>query len=98
VDGRIEAIDVSRTLVLPTPMLDAMNGGPIATVPDVPKEGQGRGQVVRDALFRVRVVLDSPLPTHQVSTVRVSVDGTSESIATGLLRRVASIFIRESGF
>lgn len=98
VDGRIEAIDVSRTLVLPTPMLDTVNGGPIATVTDAPKEGQSRGQIVRDALFRVRVVLDTPLPTHQVAPVRVAVEGKSESIATGLLRRVVSIFIRESGF
>jgi putative peptide zinc metalloprotease protein len=97
-DGRIEAIDVSRTLVLPTPMLDAVNGGPIATVTDTPKTGQDRSQVVRDALFRVRVVLDTPLPTQQVATVRVAIAGTSESIATGLFRRVASIFIRESGF
>ena len=97
-DGRIEAIDVSRTLVLPTPMLDAVNGGPIATVTDAPREGQERGQVVRDALFRVRILLDAPLPTQQVSTVRVAIEGTSESIATGLVRRVVSIFIRESGF
>ena len=98
-DGRIEAIDVSRTLVLPTPMLDAVNGGPIATVPDAARAGQDRsGQVVRDALFRVRVLLEAPLPTEQVSTVRVAIEGSSESIATGLMRRVASIFIRESGF
>lgn len=97
-DGRIEAIDVSRTLVLPTPMLDTLNGGPIATVADAPREGQGRGQVVRDALFRVRIVLDQPLPTHQVAIVRVAIEGTSESLATGLLRRVVSVFIRESGF
>ena len=97
-DGRIEAIDVSRTLMLPTPMLDAVNGGPIATVSDAPRQGQERSQVVRDALFRVRVLLDAPLPTQQVSTVRVAIEGTSESIATGLFRRVASIFIRESGF
>ena len=89
---------MSRTLALPTPMLDAVNGGPIATVTDAPRQGQERGQVVRDALFRVRVVLDAPLPTRQVSTVRVAIEGTSESIATGLFRRVASIFIRESGF
>jgi putative peptide zinc metalloprotease protein len=97
-DGRIESIDVSRTLVLPTPMLDAVNGGPIATVTEAPGQGQGRGQVVRDALFRVRIVLDQPLPTQQVATVRVAIEGKSESVATGLLRRVVSVFIRESGF
>ncbi|MFP8776925.1 HlyD family efflux transporter periplasmic adaptor subunit [Hydrogenophaga sp. RWCD_12] len=97
-DGRVESIDVSRTLVLPTTMLDANNGGPIPTVSEATKEGQERTQVVRDALYRVRIVLDKPLPTHQVSTVRVAIEGKSESIAAGFFRRVASIFIRESGF
>lgn len=96
--GRVEAIDVSRTLALPTQMLDANYGGPIVTVTETVKEGQERTQVVRDALFRVRVVLDEPLPTQQVSTVRVSIDGKSESLAAGLFRRMASVFIRESGF
>ena len=96
--GRIESIDVSRTLVLPTPMLDANSGGPIATVTEQAREGKERSQVVRDALFRVRIVLDQPLPTHQVSTVRVSIEGRAESLASSAFRQIASIFIRESGF
>jgi putative peptide zinc metalloprotease protein len=67
-------------------------------VTEATKEGQERTQVVRDALYRVRIVLDQPLPTRQVSTVRVAIEGKSESIAAGFFRRVASIFIRESGF
>ena len=98
VDGRIESIDVSRTLVLPNPMLDATSGGPIATVVEPPKDGQGGGHVVRDALFRVRVVLDEPLPTQQMATVRVRIEGEAESLVAGVFRKVASIFIRESGF
>lgn len=98
VDGRIEAIDVSRTLALPNPLLDASNGGPIATVAEPPKDGQGGGHVVRDALFRVRIVLDEPLPTQQMATVRVRIEGEAESLAAGVVRKVASIFIRESGF
>lgn len=98
-DGRIEAIDVSRTLVLPDPMLDATHGGPIATVASPPKDGQmQQGPVVRDALFRIRIVLDEPLPTQQVATVRVRIEGEAESVAAGLFRKVASVFIRESGF
>ncbi|MGM9428126.1 HlyD family efflux transporter periplasmic adaptor subunit [Hydrogenophaga sp. MI9] len=96
--GRIESIDVSRTQVLPTTMLDANNGGPIPTVTEATKEGQERTQVVRDALYRVRIALDKPLPTHQASTVRVAIEGRAESVAAGFFRRVASIFIRESGF
>ena len=96
--GRIESIDVSRTLVLPSPMLDANNGGPIATVTEQAREGKERSQVVRDALFRVRITLDQPLPTHQVATVRVSIEGRAESLASSAFRQIASIFIRESGF
>jgi len=96
--GRIQSIDVSRTLVLPSPMLDANNGGPIATVPEQGREGKEPGQMVRDALFRVRIELDQPLPTQQVSTVRVSIEGRAESIASSAFRQIASIFIRESGF
>ncbi|MGS5088620.1 HlyD family efflux transporter periplasmic adaptor subunit [Hydrogenophaga sp. A37] len=96
--GHIEAIDVSRTLALPSPMLDASNGGPIATVTEAAREGKERSQVVRDALFRVRIALDEPLPTNQVSTVRVSIEGKTESIASSALRKMASVFIRESGF
>lgn len=97
-DGRIESIDVSRTLVLPDPMLDAAHGGPIATVAPMSKEGQPQGRVVRDALFRVRIALDQPLPTKQVATVRVRIEGKAESVAANLFRKVASVFIRESGF
>lgn len=53
--------------------------------------------MVRDALFRVRIVLDEPLPTQQMSTVRVRMEDEAGSLAAGG-RKVASIFIRESGF
>lgn len=98
VDGRIEAIDVSRTTVLPTPLLNAAHGGPLAVVNDTARGGLESTKVLRDALFRVRILLDEPLPTKSVSVVRVRIDGQSESILTGLLRKVVSVFIRESGF
>jgi putative peptide zinc metalloprotease protein len=44
-DGRVHrAIDVARTTALPTPMLDASHGGPLATVPGpsvLPAAGAG---------------------------------------------------------
>lgn len=98
VDGRIADIDVSRTTVLPTAMLDASHGGPLAVVSDNARAGQEKTQVLRDALFRVRIVLDEPLPVKSVAMVRVRIDGQSESILTGAVRKVVSVFIRESGF
>jgi putative peptide zinc metalloprotease protein len=97
-EGRIESIDVSRTTVLPTPLLEASHGGPLAVVDDTTRVGQEQTKVLRDALFRVRIVLDEPLPTHSVSVVRVQIDGEAESILAGVARKVVSVFIRESGF
>ncbi|MBU4520156.1 MAG: HlyD family efflux transporter periplasmic adaptor subunit, partial [Gammaproteobacteria bacterium] len=97
-DGRIESIDVSRTTVLPSSLLDANHGGPIATVNEPARAGQERSQVVRDALFRVRVVLDEPLSADQMAVVRVRIDGRAESLVSGTLRRLTSVLIRESGF
>jgi putative peptide zinc metalloprotease protein len=98
VEGRIESIDVSRTTVLPSPVLNAAHGGPLAVVSDVVREGHEKTQVLRDALFRVRVVLAEPLPTSSVAVVRVQIDGDAESILKGMTRKLVSVFIRESGF
>jgi putative peptide zinc metalloprotease protein len=96
--GHIDSIDVSRTTALPTPLLEASHGGPLAVVNDTARPGQETIQVARDALFRVRIVLDEPLPTSSVAVVRVQVDGQAESILAGVARKVISVFIRESGF
>ena len=98
VDGRIDAIDVSRTTILPSAMLDATHGGPIATVNDTAHAGAEKSPVVRDALFRVRVALDAPLATRQSAPVRVRIEGEKESVLASVFRRMASILVRESGF
>lgn len=98
VQGRIESVDVSRTTTLPSELLDANHGGPIATVSDPGRAGGERTQVVRDALFRVRVALDDPVDLRRVGAVRVRIEGEAESLLSGLFRRVASVAIRESGF
>ncbi|MNW18936.1 hypothetical protein D3C71_2187020 [compost metagenome] len=54
--------------------------------------------MARDALFRVRVVLDEPLTVDRSATVRVRIEGRADSILMGTLRQVASVVIRESGF
>lgn len=98
VQGRIESVDVSRTTILPSELLDASHGGPIATVSDPGRVGAERTQVVRDALFRVRVVLDGPVDLQRVGSVRVRIEGEAESLLSGLFRRAATVAIRESGF
>jgi putative peptide zinc metalloprotease protein len=99
IEGRVASIDVSRTLVLPSPMLDASQGGPIPTVPGPAGADGGRGaNQVRDALFRVRVTLDEPVQARQLSLVRVRIEGQPQALLTRLVRQVAGVLIRESGF
>ena len=98
VEGHIQAVDVSRAVVLPSPMLSTANGGPIATVPDPNRQTKEPSLIVRDALFRVRIVLNHPLPAQQVAAVRVSIEGRGESILASVSQQVVSIIIRESGF
>lgn len=98
ITGRVAAIDVSRTLALPSPMLDVQNGGPIATVMQPAGNGLAPVPMVRDALFRVRIELDEPVNLAHVATVRVRIEGKAESILASALRTAASVLIRESGF
>jgi len=97
-DGRVQAIDVARTTALPSPMLDASHGGPLATVPGPPGAFQQRVPVARDALFRVRIELEQPVDQDRLSLVRVQIEGQPEAMFDRLLRSVVSVFVRESGF
>lgn len=100
IDGLVESIDVSRVLALPSEALDARHGGPIVTVE--PGDSQINGErgirVPQAALFRVRVRLNEPPTTQAASAVRVIISGESHSLLFRAGRRVASVFIRESGF
>ncbi|MFM2276161.1 MAG: hypothetical protein RL211_2033 [Pseudomonadota bacterium] len=94
-EGHVEAIDVSQTTRLPDDMLDAHLGGPVATVP---AGRMGASRVARDALFRVRIRLDHPASRQHMTLVRVVIDGRSHSALARAGNRLASVFIRESGF
>lgn len=99
-DGRVAAVDVARTTVLPDAMLEARFGGPLATVPAprMSAETQLSDHVARDALFRVRIEVDGVPAELMTSTVRVQIDGASHSLLTRIGRSVAAVLIRESGF
>ncbi len=96
--GRVQAIDVARTTALPTPMLDASHGGPLATVQGPAGVLQQRVPVARDALFRVRIEFDEPVEQAQLSLVRVRIEGSPEALIDRMLRNVVAVFVRESGF
>lgn len=99
-DGRVAAVDVARTTVLPDAMLEARFGGPLATVPGprLPGQTQLSDHVARDALFRVRIEVDGVPAELMTSTVRVQIDGASHSLLTRIGLSVAAVLIRESGF
>lgn len=99
-DGRVAAVDVARTTVLPDAMLEARFGGPLATVPGprLPGQTQLSDHVARDALFRVQIEVDGVPAELMTSTVRVQIDGASHSLLTRIGRSVAAVLIRESGF
>lgn len=99
-DGRVESVDVGRTTVLPDSMLDARFGGPVATVPATsPVAAAGEAShVARDALFRVRIVVEGVPGNAHTSTVQVSIDGKAHSLLERFGRSVAAVLVRESGF
>ncbi|MEZ5663988.1 MAG: HlyD family efflux transporter periplasmic adaptor subunit [Burkholderiaceae bacterium] len=97
-DGHIAAIDVARTTALPSAMLDASHGGPLATVPGPAGPHQQRVPVARDALFRVRIALDEPVSGQRLSLVRVQIEGHPQALIDRVLRKVVAVVVRESGF
>lgn len=97
-DGRVQAIDVARTNALPTPMLDANHGGPLATVKGAAVGAQARTSIARDPLFRVRIELNEPVEQTRLSLVRVQIEGRPEAPIDRILRNLVAVFVRESGF
>jgi putative peptide zinc metalloprotease protein len=96
IKGHVIEVDTARVASLPYPMLDGAFGGPIVTVPR-PDERTGE-QVVRDGLFRVRIALDEPPPRVRMSLCSATIEGSRHALVGGLLKHVASVVMRESGF
>lgn len=96
--GSINAIDVSRTTTLPTPMLDATHGGPLVTAAAGGGPTSGIRRVARDALFRVHIALNAPPPIAHNALARVSIEARPQALIDRFLRNAASTLIRESGF
>ncbi|MGL6071740.1 site-2 protease family protein, partial [Craterilacuibacter sp.] len=92
IDGRVSAIDTTRSVQLPHPMLSSRHGGPVAVLPD-----QG-GLHARDALYRVRVQLDGA--PGQMATLRgqAVIDAPAQSWLLEALKPVVIVLIRETGF
>ena len=90
--GQVIEVDSTRTTVLPHYSLNAKSGGDIVTL-------DNEKNVPRNAIYRVRVKLDSPPPeNHQMKTGNVVISGEAKAWLPTILKRIAAVAVRESGF
>lgn len=91
---RLSELDATSSAVLALPLLASDMGGPLA----VRRDAEQRA-VPEHAQYGVRLELlaDSPAPAQAIRGV-VSLRGQRESLLGGMLRRIAALGIRESGF
>lgn len=90
--GYVMEVDATRTTVLPHYSLSAKSGGEIVTL-------ENKENVPVDALYRVRVRLNSPpLGGRQMETGNVVITGEAKAWLPTILKRIGAVIVRESGF
>lgn len=90
----VESIDTTPTHVLPHAMLASTYGGPLAA------RNGARGELLsNEALYRVNLRLENSqdMP-DQLHLVQAEISGEHSSWLGQLVRRVAGVLVRESGF
>jgi putative peptide zinc metalloprotease protein len=96
-NGKVVEVDSHRTELLPHAMLDAHAGGPVATLMATGSR-PADAQAPRDAVYRVKIALDSPPSQMQMALVRVVISAEGQAWWTSAAQRVAALLVRESGF
>jgi putative peptide zinc metalloprotease protein len=96
-NGRVSEVDTARTTVLPHAMLDAQSGGPILTLPATSTEHHAE-HAPRDAIYRVRIILDQPPGVSRMSVGKVIITGEARAWLPSVFERIASVLLRESSF
>jgi len=90
--GQVIEVDATRTTVLPHYSLNAKSGGDIVTL-------DNEKNVPRNAIYRVRVKLDSPPPENrQMKIGNVVISGEAKAWLPTVLKRIGAVAVRESGF
>lgn len=89
--GKVIEIDQTKTSVLPHPMMDAKSGGSIVTL-------ESQQHVPRDTLYRVRVALDTPPAQLRMEIRDAVIEGERSAWLPTVLKRMAAVVVRESGF
>jgi putative peptide zinc metalloprotease protein len=91
--GRVIEVDASRTVSLPSAMLDAKAGGPIATQPGAPGESTPSA-----VLYRVKIQLEGKPQAPQAVICKAVISGAPRAFLASLFERSTAVLIRESGF
>ena len=97
IEGRVHEVDTARTAALPHSMLDASAGGPIATLRPSAEDRKPE-RAPREALYRVRIALDSAPAGQQMMLANAVISGEGHAWLTAMFSRIAAVAIRESGF
>lgn len=92
-EGEVTEINTSKVHKLPHPILNAVHGGQIATLPN--SEG-----VPTKPFYKVRVVLNNinPQVMHHMLVGDVKIETEAKAWLPTVFERFAALFIRESGF
>lgn len=93
----MQEVDATRTTSLPHSMLDATAGGPIATLKASEDERRPE-RAPKDAIYRVRITLDSAPASRQMMLADVVISGEGHAWLPAIFSRMAAVVIRESGF
>ena len=97
IEGRVQEVDTARTAALPHSMLDASAGGPIMTLKPNAEERKPE-RAPKDAIYRVRITLDSAPAGQQMMLANAVITGEGHAWLPAVFSRIAAIVIRESGF
>lgn len=90
--GTVTEIDsAARVKTLPHPMLDSTHGGPIATLP-------GSELTPKQSLVKIQVTLDEQPNLQSVAVGNVHISTQARALLPTMVKYIAAIFIRESGF
>ena len=90
-EGKVAGIDTTKLATLPHPLLDAQNGGPLATLP-------GDKHVPIQALYRVRVTLNQQPDLASVTLAHAIIHTEAKAWLPTVFERVLAVLVRESGF
>jgi putative peptide zinc metalloprotease protein len=90
-EGSVAAIDSTKVMALPHPMLDAQYGGNIATL-------NGDKSIPAAGFYKVRVNFKQQPNLQKMALANVNIETAAKAWLPTVFERVAALLVRESGF